>query len=124
MFFYYLQLKELKSKRSNKKHQSDPGTKDGEGKAVSTSGSLNLKGGNNLLEEPGLLRRHHGKGNNVNKPHASQRQRLFSNGFRSQGRNRHGFVSESPPTNSIGFFFGSTPPESQGSVVVETMSYV
>uniref|UniRef100_A0A7N0UH25 HTH La-type RNA-binding domain-containing protein n=1 Tax=Kalanchoe fedtschenkoi TaxID=63787 RepID=A0A7N0UH25_KALFE len=43
----------------------------------------------------------------------SQKQRFFYS-FRNHGnvRNSHGGMSESPPSNSVGFFFGSTPPES------------
>ncbi|KAL9687956.1 hypothetical protein QQ045_032368 [Rhodiola kirilowii] len=43
----------------------------------------------------------------------SQKQRFFNN-FRSQGsgRNSPGGISESPPSNSVGFYFGSTPPDS------------
>uniref|UniRef100_A0A7N0ZZ20 HTH La-type RNA-binding domain-containing protein n=1 Tax=Kalanchoe fedtschenkoi TaxID=63787 RepID=A0A7N0ZZ20_KALFE len=43
----------------------------------------------------------------------SQKQRFFYS-FRNHGnaRNSHGGISESPPSNSVGFFFGSTPPES------------
>lgn len=74
-------------------------------------------GGNNCPEE-GLQansRRRQNKANN--KPHLSHKQRLFPGGYRlfGSGRNRHGIASESPPSSSIGFFFGSTPPESSGT---------
>ncbi|XP_072977648.1 la-related protein 1A-like [Typha angustifolia] len=52
------------------------------------------------------------------KMHAIQKQRLFPSNFRSHnnGHNCHGIVSESPPSNSVGFFFGSTPPENYGII--------
>ncbi|WOH11684.1 hypothetical protein DCAR_0831174 [Daucus carota subsp. sativus] len=42
-----------------------------------------------------------------------QKQRLFSSNFRNHGSSRSsaGVISESPPSSSVGFFFGSTPPE-------------
>ncbi|XP_041998139.1 la-related protein 1A-like [Salvia splendens] len=48
------------------------------------------------------------------KHHFSHKQRLFPGNFKSHGsgRNSHGIVSESPPSDAIGFFFGSTPPDS------------
>lgn len=51
-------------------------------------------------------RRKHNK--TSSKPQYSQKQRFF-NSFRSRNS---GGVSESPPSDSVGFFFGSTPPES------------
>ncbi|XP_031496121.1 la-related protein 1A isoform X2 [Nymphaea colorata] len=48
-----------------------------------------------------------------NKSHSQQSPRLFPGNFKvhNVGRNVYGVVSESPPSNSVGFFFGSTPPE-------------
>ncbi|PKA65619.1 hypothetical protein AXF42_Ash020549 [Apostasia shenzhenica] len=74
--------------------------------------------GNNGLEDGGHhanSRRRQNKGNN--KSHLSHQQRLFPSSFRSHGngRNGHGIVSESPPSSSVGFFFGSTPPDNLGS---------
>ncbi|XP_073142897.1 la-related protein 1A-like isoform X3 [Henckelia pumila] len=49
------------------------------------------------------------------KPHSLQKQRLFPGNFRSQGsdQNSLGIVSESPPSNSIGFYF-CPPPDTNG----------
>ncbi|KAL6009678.1 hypothetical protein ACLOJK_000107 [Asimina triloba] len=98
---------ELKAKRSNGRKNS------------SLSGPSNSKvclAGNNNTKDPGHsnTRRRQGKG--VNKQQSSHQQRLFPSNFRNHGnaRNRNGLVSESPPSNSVGFFFGSTPPESHG----------
>ncbi|KAG6605851.1 La-related protein 1A, partial [Cucurbita argyrosperma subsp. sororia] len=51
------------------------------------------------------------------KQQSSHKQRFFSSNFRNHGtsRNSLGIVAESPPSNSVGFFFGSTPPESTSS---------
>ncbi|XP_042002607.1 la-related protein 1A-like [Salvia splendens] len=48
------------------------------------------------------------------KHHSIHKQRLFPGNFKSHGsgRNSHGIVSESSPSDAIGFFFGSTPPDS------------
>ncbi|XP_020582978.1 la-related protein 1A [Phalaenopsis equestris] len=78
---------------------------------------LNAKNcGYNGLEDGGHLnsRRRQNKGGN--KSHLSHKQRLFPGNYKlyGNGRNRHYIVSESPPSSSIGFFFGSTPPENSG----------
>ncbi|KAG9442051.1 hypothetical protein H6P81_017905 [Aristolochia fimbriata] len=41
---------------------------------------------------------------------------LFPSSFRghSHGHIRHGIIAESPPSNSVGFLVGYTPPENQG----------
>lgn len=52
------------------------------------------------------------------KQQSSHKQRFFSSNFRNHGtgRNSLGIISESPPSNSVGFFFSSTPPENHRSV--------
>lgn len=71
----------------------------------------------NALEESGStsLRR---KQKGSLKQQSSHEQRFFSSNFRNHGtgRNSLGVISESPPSNSVGFFFASTPPENHGSV--------
>lgn len=75
-------------------------------------------GGNNVTEAGGHSnsRRRQNKGSN--KSHISHKQRLFPGNYKlyGNGRDRPGIVSESPPSSSIGFFFGSTPPENSGLV--------
>ncbi|KAG0447769.1 hypothetical protein HPP92_028183 [Vanilla planifolia] len=72
--------------------------------------------GSNSSEGHANSRRRQNKGNS--KSHLTHKQRLFPGSFRfyGSGRSRHGIVSESPPSGSVGFFFGSTPPENAGSV--------
>ncbi|XP_009416371.2 la-related protein 1A-like isoform X1 [Musa acuminata AAA Group] len=76
----------------------------------------NINIGNSASEVSGHAssRRRQNKG--TGKTHALHKPRLFPSNFRNygSGRNRHGMVSESPPSNSVGFFFGSTPPENTG----------
>ncbi|XP_068658863.1 la-related protein 1A-like isoform X2 [Aristolochia californica] len=111
--YYYEQ--ELRSKQSNcKRNHYGPDAKEGDFKSATGSGSSHSKATGNNLEE-GPSRRRQGKGNSNNK-YPSHKQRLFPSSFRSHshGRNRHCIIAESPPSNSVGFFFGSTPPENQG----------
>ncbi|XP_073104324.1 la-related protein 1A isoform X2 [Elaeis guineensis] len=83
--------------------------------------SLNSKAnaniaGNNGLEETGHVNSRRRQNKATSRSHSSHKQRLFPGNFRSHGngRSRHGIVSESPPSNSVGFFFASTPPENYG----------
>ncbi|KAL3828670.1 hypothetical protein ACJIZ3_017472 [Penstemon smallii] len=50
------------------------------------------------------------------KQHSIYNQRLFPDNFRvhGSGRNSLSNICESPPSDAVGFFFGSTPPDSQG----------
>lgn len=59
------------------------------------------------------------------KQQSSIKQRFFSSNFRNHGtgRNSHGVISESPPSNSVGFFFASTPPENHGSVQIDCFHF-
>lgn len=57
--------------------------------------------------------------------HAPHQQRLFPSAPRDMVvRNHSGFqmISESPPSDSVGFFFGSTPPDIGRSVFLEVLS--
>ncbi|XP_020102845.1 la-related protein 1A-like [Ananas comosus] len=121
----YFYEQELQAKRSGNENISRAEVRDG-GSRHSNFGShtTDSKGsttvsGNNGYKDTGhaTSRRRHNKGNN-SQTHASQKQRLFPSNFRCypNGRNRQGIVSESPPGTSIGFFFGSTPPENCGPI--------
>ncbi|KAK9939395.1 hypothetical protein M0R45_016091 [Rubus argutus] len=97
----YFYEQELKTKRSNrKKNNSSYENKDASSRVSSfAKGFSNFKraeiaGSNSGIEE----------------------SRFFSSNFRNYGtgRNSLGIISESPPSNSVGFFFSSTPPESHG----------
>eukprot|EP00262_Sarcandra_glabra_P007006 TRINITY_DN19565_c0_g1_i1.p1 TRINITY_DN19565_c0_g1~~TRINITY_DN19565_c0_g1_i1.p1 ORF type:complete len:1048 (+),score=188.56 TRINITY_DN19565_c0_g1_i1:248-3391(+) len=119
----YFYEQELRSKRSNnRRYHSRAEIKDGESKSVTAvPGLLNSKvscnySRNSGSEDPGSSNSRRKQNKGANKTQSSHNQRLFPSNFRNHGnaRNRHGIISESPPSNSVGFFFGSTPPESHG----------
>ncbi|URE12736.1 la domain containing protein [Musa troglodytarum] len=118
----YFYEQELHAKRSSSR-RNKVGTvnKSGESKtSITASSSLHLKAniniGNNASEEAGQANSRRRQNKGTSKPHTSHKRRLFPSNFRNygSGRNHHGIVSESPPSNSVGFFFGSTPPENPG----------
>lgn len=89
----------------------------GSGFGVSNSKASENNVVNSNHEDTGGVssRRKHNKGSH--KQPSSLKQRFFSNNFRNHGTGRSlGVVSESPPSNSVGYFFGSTPPENHGLV--------
>ncbi|KAL5125649.1 La-related protein 1A [Glycine soja] len=115
----YFYEQELKHRRSNRrKNNSD--SRDRNIKSPShNSGASNIKVfesiGGNSVEESGSnnSRRKHKV---FHKQPSSLKQRFFSSNFKNHGtgRNSNGIISESPPSNSVGFFFASTPPENHG----------
>ncbi|KAL1555149.1 la-related protein 1A-like [Salvia divinorum] len=117
----YFYEQELKSNRSYSRH-NEPiiGSKDENSRCFADDASLinpravDCSTGGNSSEGHGNSnsRRKQNKGNS--KHHFIHKQRLFPGNFKSHGsgRNTHGIISESPPSDAIGFFFGSTPPES------------
>ncbi|XP_043691969.1 la-related protein 1A-like [Telopea speciosissima] len=121
----YFYEQELRAKRSNnQKNNSGLEHKDGDSRTTSTAPGLqNSKVSvntteNNGFEEPGPANSRRRQNKGVNKHQSSHKQRLFPSNFRNHGnaRNCHSLISESPPSSSVGFFFGSTPPESQSTL--------
>ncbi|KAL0911612.1 hypothetical protein M5K25_019765 [Dendrobium thyrsiflorum] len=120
LYFYEQELQGMQS--TGLTNNSRPDIREGESRCSNMGQSSQISkpnaniAGNNGLEEGGHAnsRRRQNKGSN--KSHPSQKQRLFPGNYKlyGNGRNRHGIVSESPPSSSIGFFFGSTPPENSG----------
>ncbi|MQL97058.1 hypothetical protein Taro_029747 [Colocasia esculenta] len=121
----YFYEQELKAKHSNSQRNVSGFDAKGGG-SISSSTPLhayvNPKAnvnvvGNNGSEDHGHAnsRRRQVKGANKLQSH---KQRLFPSNFRlhGNGRNRQGIISESPPSNSVGFFFGSTPPDGHGAL--------
>lgn len=105
----YFYEQELRTRRFNsRRHHSGLETRSPD--TVSSAGNSTSK----VPTNSGNARRRPNKGSN--KQQSSQKQRLFPGNFRNLGNthNRHGTISESPPSNSVGFFFGSTPPETHG----------
>lgn len=117
----FINLQELRSNRSRSIHNKpihdiiDENSRYSAGDAsmlnlrvidCSTGGSSSEGHGNSNS------RRKQNKGSS--KQHSIHKQRLFPGNFKAHGssRNSHGIISESPPSDSVGFFFGSTPPDS------------
>ncbi|KAH6814283.1 LA RNA-binding protein [Perilla frutescens var. frutescens] len=118
----YFYEQELKSNRYHSKHQPindsmDENSRYSAGDAsMLNSRALDCSTGGSSSECHGNsnTRRKQNKGSS--KQHSIHRQRLFSGNFKAHGsgRNSLGIISESPPSDAIGFFFGSTPPDSNG----------
>ncbi|XP_062082377.1 la-related protein 1A isoform X2 [Humulus lupulus] len=105
----YFYEQELKTKRSGRKKNNS---------SYCASGLSNLKpgensAGNNGLEDSGSANSRKKQNKSFQKHQSSHKQRFFSSTFRNHGSGRQisGIISESPPSNSVGYFFGSTPPE-------------
>lgn len=112
----YFYEQELKAKRSNRrKNNSSNEIREGNSRySGNTSSVLSPKensAGGGGCEGPGNanIRRKQNKP----KQQSVHKQRLFSSNFRNHGPGRQslGVKSESPPSNSVGFFFSSTPPD-------------
>ncbi|KAF8113372.1 hypothetical protein N665_0050s0030 [Sinapis alba] len=104
---YYFEQELKKNRPGRKKNNSHLDGRDGKVKG----GGLNTKLGENSAANNGgeehSIRRKQSKG--THKQHMAHARRFFSGNIRN-----HGAASESPPSSSIGFFFGSTPPDSHG----------
>eukprot|EP00268_Persea_americana_P011018 TRINITY_DN14546_c0_g1_i3.p1 TRINITY_DN14546_c0_g1~~TRINITY_DN14546_c0_g1_i3.p1 ORF type:complete len:967 (+),score=186.90 TRINITY_DN14546_c0_g1_i3:325-3225(+) len=105
LFFYE---QELRARRSNTwRHHIGSESKSPD--CITSAGNTSKEPTNSSN-----ARRRQNKG--MNRQQTSHRQRLFPSNLRNHGnsRSRHGIILESPPSNSVGFFFGSTPPENHG----------
>ena len=117
---------ELKTKRfSRRKSNSIYENKDGNPRSPrSASGLSNLKTGENAagsssLEESGGASSQRKQNKGFSKQQSFHKQRFFSSNLKNHGtsHNSIAIISESPPSNSVGYFFGSTPPDSHGLVL-------
>ncbi|KAM7497010.1 hypothetical protein LguiA_021424 [Lonicera macranthoides] len=114
----YFYEQELKSKRSNRRKNNSNEIRGGNSRSYGKAAAeLNSKPAENSVggnECEGLANANSRR--KQNKGSLNKQLRLFSSNFRNHGPGRHSpsFVSESPPSNSVGFFFGSTPPDSHG----------
>ncbi|CAK7331941.1 unnamed protein product [Dovyalis caffra] len=120
----YFYEQELKTKRSNRrKNSSSFENRDGYLRLTNGASLVsNSKAGENSAascghEESGSSNSARKQNKGFPKQQSSHKQRFFSSNFRNHGtgRNNFGIISESPPSNSVGFFFSSTPPENHGS---------
>ncbi|XP_004149652.1 LOW QUALITY PROTEIN: la-related protein 1A [Cucumis sativus] len=120
--YFYEQV--LEKKRSNrKKSKCNSENREGTSRlSSSATGSARSKPSENSagycgLDEIGNASPRKKQTKTFPKQQSSHKQRFFSSNFRNHGtsRNSLGIVAESPPSNSVGFFFGSTPPDSTSS---------
>ncbi|XP_052209933.1 la-related protein 1A isoform X2 [Diospyros lotus] len=120
----YFYEQELEAKRTNRrKNKSSSERRDGNTKSSSTAvKTINPKAGGHFAgssghEGPGIANPRRKQNKGFSKQQPIHKQRLFTSNIRNQtmGHSSLGTVSESPPSSSVGFFFGSTPPESYGS---------
>ncbi|KAI4368670.1 hypothetical protein MLD38_017203 [Melastoma candidum] len=112
----YFYEQELKSKQSNPRKNNSQDS----GSGQTFVGKLNSKISDSFSADGSLGRASVSNSRNNNnknhsKVHAFHKQRFFSGNFRMRGSpNSAGSMSESPPSSSFGFFFGSTPPDNHG----------
>ncbi|PIN09426.1 hypothetical protein CDL12_17987 [Handroanthus impetiginosus] len=111
--YYYEQ--ELNSKRSHRRHIRDENSKySAKGASILNSRAPDYSTGRSSCEGTGNSnsRRKQNKGNW--KQHSNHKERLFYGNFRPHGSGQKSgaIISESPPSDAVGFFFGSTPPDS------------
>lgn len=113
----------MRTKQSNRrKNYFSVDNRDGNSRpsSITTGLSYNKPGessaGGSNFQESGNSQLRRKQKKNISKQESSHKQRFFTSNFRNHGtgRNSLGVVSESPPSNSVGFFFGSTPPENHG----------
>ncbi|MCD7472921.1 La- protein 1A, partial [Datura stramonium] len=121
LYFYEQELKAKRSSRRSNNSSNDPRDditrSSGTGAALSKSKYADHSSGGKNTEGPGSSNSRRKQNKGFAKPHPIHKQRLFSGNFRNHGvsRNTVGTISESPPSDSVGFFFGSTPPDSHVS---------
>ncbi|GAB4859275.1 hypothetical protein Ancab_010736 [Ancistrocladus abbreviatus] len=117
LFFYE---QELKAKRSHRQKNNSSGEKDGNPRSPSFPLANSNHGENipgvNGSEESAVSATGKKQNKGSAKQQATHKERFFSGNFRNHGTNRHSFVvgSESPPSNSVGYFYSSTPPDNFG----------
>ncbi|KAK1379186.1 HTH La-type RNA-binding domain-containing protein [Heracleum sosnowskyi] len=110
----YFYEQELRAERSNRRGKSASNeSKNGSSKSTSSPATRSVAAEGNGCEMPGNANSRRKQNRGFSKKQAVHKQRLFSSNFRNHGSSRSsaGLISESPPSNSVGFFFGSTPPE-------------
>lgn len=119
----YFYEQELKARRSNLRslNSNNEGRDESTNSPGTTASLMKSKTGDHSFESNGYegpessgSRRRQSKG--YSKQNSIYKQRLFTGNLRNHGTHRSGLgvVSESPPCDSVGFFFGSTPPDSHG----------
>ncbi|KAI3725258.1 hypothetical protein L1987_65039 [Smallanthus sonchifolius] len=111
--YYYEQ--ELKSKRNKgRRNNSTNEIKGGTSKSPKVGNTANQKaagggGGSDVAGSPNSRRK---QNKAYFKQQSLKNQRWFSSNLKDNGSDH--IISESPPSTSVGFFFGSTPPDNHG----------
>ncbi|KAK4375691.1 hypothetical protein RND71_006368 [Anisodus tanguticus] len=121
LYFYEQELKATRSSRRYNNSSNDSRDEitrsSGTVAALSKSKNADHSSGGKNSEGPGNSNSRRKQNKGFAKPHPIHKQRLFSGNYRNHGvsRNTVGTIYESPPSDSVGFFFGSTPPDSHVS---------
>ncbi|KAJ1283221.1 hypothetical protein BS78_03G111900 [Paspalum vaginatum] len=103
----------LHGQRADNKRSSQSDTVDVDSKKTGGSKGNHVGTGTNVTEETGQpIPRRRQKANR--KAHSSRKQRFFAGNFVGNP-DQFGGVSESPPGNSVGYFYGSTPENHRSS---------
>ncbi|KAJ9541668.1 hypothetical protein OSB04_028174 [Centaurea solstitialis] len=115
--YYYeqeLKSKRTKGRRNNSTSESKDGTSKSPRVAYVIANQMTIAG--NCCEVAGTTNSRRKQNKGFSKQHSLKNQRLFSSNLKNNGSVQisPGIISESPPSSSVGFFFGSTPPENHG----------
>ncbi|KAL3620303.1 hypothetical protein CASFOL_035215 [Castilleja foliolosa] len=114
----YFYEQELNSRRSHCRHnepidesRDDNPKYSAKDDAILSSRPPDYTAGRSNSEGPGNSSPQRNQTKGISKQQSIHKQRLFCGNFKSD-RNSVGVVSESPPSDAVGFFFDSTPPDS------------
>ncbi|KAE8733789.1 hypothetical protein F3Y22_tig00000991pilonHSYRG00184 [Hibiscus syriacus] len=120
---YFYEQQELKTKRSSRRRNNST-YENKNGNPRSPRGALgvsNLKTGENAagsstLEAYGGSSLQRKQNKCFSKQQSFHKKRFFSSNLKNNGTSCSSIaiISESPPSNSVGYFFGSTPPDTHG----------
>ncbi|GLJ51682.1 hypothetical protein SUGI_1098310 [Cryptomeria japonica] len=121
LYFYEQELHKGRSENGQKsqqgweiRHNRNDAGSSGSGGGANSKSSVNGVGINSSEGPLNSNSRRRSNKSSGGRIQSSQKQRLFPSNTRIQSigpRNRHPSISESPPSNSVGFFFSSTPPD-------------
>jgi len=130
LYFYEQELRNERSENDQKsqlglenKHSTNDSRSAGSGGGTSSKSSLGGIGSSSCegyVQSNTRRRSNKGGGGRIQPSH---KERLFPSSARNQStglRNRQSIISESPPSNSVGFFFGSTPPDNHGGTMASS----
>ncbi|KAK3015515.1 hypothetical protein RJ639_005763 [Escallonia herrerae] len=120
LYFYEQELKGKRfiQRKTNSSNEIRVVNTRSSGNAMSVSNPKasenSISGGGSEGSGNAIFQRKQNKG--FSKQQSIHKQRLFSGNSKNHGVgcNSLGFISESPPSNSVGFFFGTTPPDNPG----------